>query len=433
MTHVLLINPNPDYLREPATNEPLNLLTLAAPLVKHPDIKVSIIDGAIKKITKTSLTNIIKKKHITHLACTSTTPQYPKALKILNWSQQINQTLKLNLHTILGGVHATILQASALKDGWDTVCTLEGDLKIVPIIKQNLRGLIIGDRLTSQQLNKQPFPVRHLTNPLKYHPRGQKPRITIVDIRGCPFNCIFCDKTIMGYKPRCRSPKKVIQEIKYVIKKWGIRNVIFYADTFTINHVRVRQICQLLTPLNIKWECNSRVDTINQDLLTIMAKAGCTCIRYGLESANQRVLKSIRKGITVDQVKKAVAITQAVGIDAGIYAIYGFPEDDWQSAQDLVDFLYQVSPNRFQLSLALPLPNTELYRQVIEDLGHTPPKKLEDYYYAGKHGPHTWVKRTKHLNEAKFKQRSRWLQQQIAAWAVKTKANQSKTTNIIIK
>lgn len=430
---VLLINPKPDCLREPGSNEPLNLLTLAASLVKEPKIKVFILDGAIKTISKTTLTGIISRKKITHVACTATTVQYPKALIILNWCRQIRQALGINLQLILGGVHATILGKNALNDGWDTVCTLEGDLKILPIVKENLKGLIIGDRLTSKQLDNQPFPARYLVDPCQYHAKGQKPKITIVDIRGCPFHCIFCDKTIMAYKPRYRSPEKVIEEIKSVIKTWGIRDVVFYADTFTINHVRVLKLCQLLTPLKIRWECNSRVDTINQSLLPAMKKAGCRCIRYGLESANQRVLQSTQKGITLEQVKQAVSLTQKVGIAAGIYAMYGFPEDDWQSAHDLKRFLYDVNPDRFQLSLALPLPNTELYRQVVEDLGQTPPDKLTELYYAGVNGPHTWVKRTKHLNETDFNHAVHWLQQQIAAWAADTKTGRFKTTNVVIK
>lgn len=421
--HVLLINPRPGYLREPSANEPLNLLTLAAQLLQDPYIQVNILDGAITPITLSSLLSIIKTSQITHVGCTSTTAQYPGALTILTWIKAIAKKLHRPIPVILGGVQATILGKKALKHGWNTVCTLEGDLKITPIIKNNLTGLVVGDRIEGKDLNAAPFPARHLINPYHYHKQGHQPVITIMTMRGCPYNCLFCDKTIMGYRPRCRSPRNIVAEIKTVINQWGIKDVIFYDDTFTVFKSRVIELCRLLKPLKISWECNSRVNTISPELLTVMKQAGCWCIRYGLESANPRVLTSIRKRITVDMAKKVVKFTQAAGINAGVYAMFGFPEDNWDSAQDLVNFINEVNPNRLQLSLALPLPNTDLYTQEINDLHQKPPKDLAQFHYAGINGPHTWIKKTKYLKPTEFKRATRWLQNQISQWQLKTNLN----------
>ena len=419
---VLLINPNPYYLREVHANEPLNLLSLAAILKQEKGIEVMIIDGAVTKVTKALLKRVIKNKKIDYVGCTATTAQYPEALKILSWCKDAK--------TILGGVHATILGKKALADGWRTVCTLEFDLKIVSLIKKDLKGLVKGDQVEGKDLDKLPFPARELLDPYDYHREGYEPTITIIGIRGCPYNCLFCDKTIMGYRPRFRAEEQVVEEVKQAKEKWGIKDVVFYDDTFTLFSHRVLKLCELLEPLEIRWECNSRVNTINAKLLKAMKKAGCYRVKFGLEAANERVLKSIRKRITLDQARAAVKMTKAAGIEAGVYTMFGFPEDDWDSARDLVRFVKETKPNRVQLALAVPLPNTDLFTEVVEKLKHQPPKNLDEYYYVGVRGPHTWLKRTNYLNEAEFKKACDWLQMKIAQWQRENEPRQKASTNI---
>lgn len=419
---VLLINPKPYYLREVHANEPLNLLSLAAILRQDKAIEVMIIDGAVTRITKTLLKRVIKNKKIDYVGCTATTAQYPEALKILGWCKGVK--------TILGGVHATILGEKALKDGWRTVCTLELDLKAVSLIKKDLKGLVIGDQVEGNDLDKLPFPARELLDPNDYHREGYEPTITIIGIRGCPYNCLFCDKTIMGFRPRFRREEHIVEEVKQVKERWGIRDVVFYDDTFTLFSHRVLKLCELLKPLKIRWECNSRVNTINAKLLKAMKTAGCYRVKFGLEAANERVLRSIRKRITVDQARTAVKLTKAAGIEAGVYTMFGFPEDSWDSAKDLVKFVQETKPNRIQLALAVPLPNTDLFTQVVENLNHQPPKNLDEYYYVGARGPHTWVKKTNYLDEVEFKKACNWLQENIAKWQRENEPSQKVSTNI---
>ncbi len=427
---VLLINPNPYYLREASANEPLNLLSLAGVLQKDPEIEVMIIDGAVTRVSGVLLKRVIKNKGITHMGVTSTTAQYPEALKVLGWCKSAEKELKVKVLKILGGVHATIIGNKGLKDGWDTVCTLEFDLKVVEMIKKNMKGLVVGDQVEGKDLNRLPFPAREMLDPMDYHREGYEPTVTVIGIRGCPYQCSFCDKTIMGHRPRMRSCKHMVEELKQVKEKWGIKDVVFYDDTFTLFQERVLELCKLLEPLKLKWECNSRVNTINEKMLKAMKKAGCYRVKYGLEAANERVLKSIRKRITLDQARAAIKMTKAAGIEAGVYTMFGFPEDDWDSARDLVKFVKETKPNRIQLALTVPLPNTDLFTEVVNDLDHRPPKNLDEYYYVGVKGPHTWVKRTNHLNEKEFKKACEWLQMEIGRWQRENETDQKASTNI---
>jgi|GEM_PF-4616550 len=427
---VLLINPKPYYLREVAANEPLNLLSLAGILQQDKEVEVMIIDGAVTRVTKALLKRVIKDKRITHVGLTATTAQYPEALKALGWCRKIERELKQGVIMILGGVHASIIGEKALADGWDTVGTLEFDLKILPTIKKSLKGLIVGDQVEAKALDRLPFPARELLDPYAYHRKGYQPTVTVIGIRGCPYQCLFCDKTIMGHRPRMRSPEHLVKELKMVKKNWGIKNVVFYDDTFTLFPDRVLKLCKLIEPLKLRWECNSRVNTISAQMLKAMKKAGCYRVKFGLESANERVLKSIRKRITLTQARKAIELTKAAGIEAGVYTMFGFPEDDWDSAKDLVKFIKQTKPNRVQLALTVPLPNTDLFTQVVEELNHQPPTNLDEYYYVGFKGPHTWVKRTNHLNEREFKKASDWLQGEIGKWQRENELGQKASTNI---
>ena len=427
---VLLINPKPYYLREVSANEPLNLLSLAGILQKDKEIEVMIIDGAVTRVNKALLQRVLKNKKITHIGCTSTTAQYPEALRVLKWTRMAEKELKTKVQMILGGVHATIVGKKALKDGWDTVCTLEFDLKVVGMVKKNRKGLIVGDQVESGALNKLPFPARELLDPMDYHREGYEPTVTVIGIRGCPYNCSFCDKTIMGHRPRMREPEHMVAELREVKKKWGIKDVVFYDDTFTLFEHRVVELCKLLEPLKLRWECNSRVNTINKKMLAAMKKAGCYRVKYGLEAANERVLQSIRKRITLDQARAAIKMTKAAGIEAGVYTMFGFPEDDWDSARDLVKFMKETRPNRIQLALAVPLPNTDLFTEVVDKLEHKPPEDLDEYYYVGVKGPHTWVKRTNHLDEKEFKKASEWLQMEIGKWQKENEVDQKASTNI---
>ena len=123
-------------------------------------------------------------------------------------------------------------------------------------------------------------------------------------------------------------------------------------------------------------------------------------------------------------------MTKAAGIEAGVYTMFGFPEDDWDSARDLVRFVKETKPNRIQLALAVPLPNTDLFTEVVNKLHHKPPTDLDEYYYVGVKGPHTWVKRTNHLNEKEFKKASDWLQSEIGKWQRANEKDQKASTNI---
>ena len=134
-------------------------------------------------------------------------------------------------------------------------------------------------------------------------PYYQGPFTFIVTSRGCPAGCTYCIKHVSyQYSTRIRSPKLIMEEL-WVLKKLGLNNIHMYADLFTVNRDQVIELCNLMIDENIqiKWTCNSRVDFVDEEMLTLMGKAGCRLISWGIESGNEAILKHASKGAVLQK------------------------------------------------------------------------------------------------------------------------------------
>lgn len=423
MTEILLVNPFPK-LRKPDSAEPLPLLYLAAQLEKE-GMSPTIFDCAVTEITLDDL------EGFTVFGVTAVTPQYPEALRLLQLFKQYEQNVSFPIHTIIGGPHVTVFREKVLQDGWTTACAGEGEKVITDIVNKKISGLVDGTRVDN--LDTLPLPSRHLIKPSQYLREGAtEPSMSVLGTRGCPYSCIYCAKEVNGKKVRFRSPDNIINEIEDVVANYGIRNVVFYDDTFTLDSNRTKILCQKLEKLNISWICNTRADRVNRQVLADMKKAGCQEISFGIESANQRVLDFANKGITVKQAQQAIQLTKDSGIRTRVFLMYGFFEDDKDSASDMLNFLEGTQPDAARLSLLVPLPGTKLY-QNSEEYGIKLPDDYGAYYYAGINGPHTFIDHTKHLNPAEFRETLELLQQGFIEWATKKNGGSARITNVQVK
>ncbi|MBU2068341.1 radical SAM protein, partial [Patescibacteria group bacterium] len=146
------------------------------------------------------------------------------------------------------------------------------------VFKKNNQVVINPIRPLIENLDTIPFPARHLVPSKKYFDvfSRQKHFATIIATRGCPFNCIFCDrKNRMGKNWRVRSPKNIAQEIKETINQYGIREFMFFDDNLIVDKKWGLDLCKKLKPLNIIWECRNRVDLLDKEILETMKKSGC--------------------------------------------------------------------------------------------------------------------------------------------------------------
>lgn len=215
-----------------------------------------------------------------------------------------------------------------------------------------------------------PFPARHLGNNALYlRPDTDEMQTTLVTNRGCPFSCTYClANQVSGLKNRYRSVEDVLAEIKDCVENHGIRNFLFRSDLFTQNKKWVIRLCEAIldAKLDIQWASNSRVDTVNPEVLRMMRKAGCWIIAFGVEKGDDDALVAINKKATVEQARQALAMTREAGIKRSMYLLFGLPEDDEATLQKDIEFAKEVDPDFLEIFYPYPFPGTPLYDEAVE-------------------------------------------------------------------
>ena len=289
---------------------------------------------------------------------------------------------------IVGGPHATYFHRTVLMEcpAIDIVIRHEFDTKIAHVISNlsNLKKVagityrdgeeIIdnGDGMVCSVLDEVPFPDRK-TVPWDWYLEAwysKKPFMNLMTSRGCPYRCAFClwPQSMYGHKQRFRSLDNVFEEIDFLVRTYGVKELNIDDGTFTTNKKRVMAFCKRLRekPYKIIWTCNGRVDNIDDEMLSEMKKSGCKMIRLGVESGSQRVLDRIHKGLTLQQIEKGVRRVKKSGIQALGGFMFGFPYDTRKTVEETIRFAQQLSPDQVQFSINMSYPGTSLYEYAIE-------------------------------------------------------------------
>jgi len=192
--------------------------------------------------------------------------------------------------------------------------------------------------------------------------------VTMLSSRGCPYNCSYCFKGIVGRTYRQRSPGNIIAELRQVIDQYDIRNFYFIDDLFTIDLRRLNALTEQLVAarLDIRWQCLGRVDRVDAEVLRKMYAAGCRRIHYGIESGNQQILDGVGKGIKLEQVRQAVRWTQEAGIEVKGYFMLGLPGDTEETLQQTIELATELDLDETMFSLTTPFPGTRLWDELVK-------------------------------------------------------------------
>lgn len=321
---------------------------------------------------------------------TALTGTYKSAEIIARLVKNIDSGIQL----VIGGVHPTILPDEVSKNKmFDFIVRGEGENTFLEIArgekKENILGLTFRDEFDRvvhnperpyiKDLDTIPFPGRDMyINEPESMDYGY-----IMTGRGCPFQCTYCaSKKIWNRQARFRSEQNVIGELKYVISTFGTRSFYFIDDTFTLDRKRAKRICRMIIDegMTIEWICDTRVDTLDEELLGLMKMSGCTRIKIGVESGSDRILKEIKKGITKDKIRHAVSLIRKAGLDFTIYLMIGFPTETDKEVHETIDFARELNPKYYSLSILAPYPGTEIYDDVMRT-GITLPKEHWEYFF----------------------------------------------------
>jgi len=284
---------------------------------------------------------------------------------------------------VLGGPYPSLMGEEMLTRHSDVDAAVmgEGESTIVEFFERfqngqglcDVDGLVFRDekkvkrnspRKPIEPLDGLPFPARE-TLPMELY--GENAGVMFTS-RGCPFQCVFCSRSVFGRKWRGHNPEYVLAEIEHMRKQYAISCVSFLDDNFAFDFERAEKILDGI--IAKKWKLGLyfwngiRVDSVTEGLLLKMRKAGCTAINYGVESVDQDVLANIRKGINLDQVKNAVKLTREVGIKANVFLMVGNPGDTVKIVEKVKDFVERVKVDGVHVSMATPIPGTELWSWV---------------------------------------------------------------------
>jgi radical SAM superfamily enzyme YgiQ (UPF0313 family) len=227
------------------------------------------------------------------------------------------------------------------------------------------------DRPLFEPLDQMPFPARHIVTGRDYRAgiySGGHPT-AMVSSRGCPYRCTFClwPEILYGHKFRARSAKDVVDEIEEAVRVYGHDEIYFDDDTFTIDRQRVMDTCSIILERGlekeVEWIAQCRVDTVDREMLEAMKAANCGYILFGVESGSPKMLKRMKKGITLDEVRAAFKLTREVDIKTQAFFLFGMPEETQETISETIEFAKELNASSTQFAVAIPHPGTALYEE----------------------------------------------------------------------
>lgn len=410
MTDVLFVNPpSPDryvYIRDlnrsgrrsrERTIWPQTSLAYLAAVAKEEGYCIDIVDCIAERMNWQDFKKYLEQKHPRYIVTNAITSVISNDL----YTTYLGKFL--GAKTIAVGPHITSLPKETMErfPSLDFGITGEAEITIQALLSTversgnlaHVKGIVYRDRDGSVRITEKrpliknlddlPIPLHELL-PISKHclPYIGSNYTFVLASRGCPYLCTFCRQPIMWERVvRMRSAKSILKELEY-LTSIGVHNIMFHADTFTIDRTMVMELCNeiIRNKLKIRWICNSRVDTVDEEMLLAMKKAGCWMIAYGIESGNDEILKNVKKGgnATVEQARKAVLWTKKAGIGVWAYFIIGLPGENETTIRETVRFSKSIPADIINFAIAAPYPGTELYRQA-KTRGWLESEKWEDF------------------------------------------------------
>jgi radical SAM superfamily enzyme YgiQ (UPF0313 family) len=276
---------------------------------------------------------------------------------------------------VMGEGEATMEELmTALRDGEDRYSTNWRE-RIAGIayldsgqLRQNIPRTQIAD------LDVQPWPARHAIDVQRYvqtwrthHGKGS---VNFITARGCPYKCRWCSHQVYGQTHRRRNPLKVVDEVEWLLGEYTPEMVWVSDDVFTINHAWLREYAGEMRRrgLRIPFECISRADRLNEEMLDLLAELGCFRIWIGSESGSQRLLDSMDRGVKIEQVQNAIAMSRARGIQSGMFLMWGYEGEQMEDIEATIQHVRTSQPDIFFTTVSYPIKGTPYYQEIQSKL-----------------------------------------------------------------
>jgi radical SAM superfamily enzyme YgiQ (UPF0313 family) len=319
-------------------------------------------------------------------------------LNVLRTIQFVKSEPEL-VHTkiILGGPEVRNHVTNFLKHGADYIVLGEGEETTLELVKfldskvdlslEQIAGIAYqvngevkmnAEREKLKDLDTLPIPNRKKVNMQLYFDAWKQKHgtnaISINTMRGCPYSCKWCSRAVYGQSYRRRSPAHVVDEIQQIQENYQVDTIWFVDDVFTVSHKWLKGFREELEKRNvqIKYECITRADRMNEEVIEELKASGCFRVWIGAESGSQKIIDLMDRRVDVMQVRNMIKQSQEKGIQAGTFIMLGYPGETEQDIEETVLHLKESNPDIFTITVAYPIKGTPLYTEVenqfIQDL-----------------------------------------------------------------
>lgn len=386
MGPILLINP-PWITRDDniwhgikGAMPPLSLLSIGA-VLEEEGFEVSVLDAHVDQLTESGIAGEIFRLKPSVVGITMMTSTAIASHRIAQIVKSVDPKIKV----VVGGVHVDALPDEALcNEAIDYAVRGDGEYTLLEICQgrdlEEIKGLSYRkegrvvhnpSRPTLMDLGQLPRYAYHLVPMHKYYPAvgayRKLPAINMLMTRGCPGKCIFCNSAETTL--RTRPAAKVVDEIIHLRDTYGIREIQFYDDTFTVMKKNVLEFCRLMyeKKVNVTFSCFARTDCFNEEMAQALKKAGCHQVMFGVESGSQKILKILRKDIDLEKTKEAVQLAKKAGIEVRAAFIFGTPGETEETIEETLRYAIDLDPDIAIFNITTPYPGTQLYAWAEEN------------------------------------------------------------------
>jgi len=361
--------------------QPYGLAVISGFLKSH-GCDITLFDAHAYHNEKDQIIQFIKELNPTILGLPVYTSQLPQTIYFLKDLKRVMP----DIITVVGGPHPTAESESLLLQNKeiDIAIRNEGEFTMLEIINRLQNNTPLNDvagityrvdgevkvnscREFIKDINSLPFADWDSLPMERYWGANteRKNFANIVFSRGCPFSCTFCGaKEAIGRKHRRRSPESISEEVKLLYEKYGVRELGLSDSTFNVNKKWVKEVCEALLDLNkpdLVWQCNIRADLIDQESLVLMKKSGCTKVFVGVESGDDEMLKSMKKGTNCEMIRKCVNLLDKMGFQVFCGFLIGMPGETKASIQKTMALAKELRKHSCAFSIATPFPGSEFY------------------------------------------------------------------------
>ncbi len=377
---IALINPPPNSEADKNwARFPLLGLGYVAASLRRAGHSVRLLDGKLGGLTPAAIRDRVLEESPDLVGITCMTVEFPMAKRIADGIRNRG----FGAPIVLGGAHVNAVGRRALDEctSADFACVGEGehlacelsaalsgshDLSAIAGLVWRRDGRVISNRPREyyDDYDVLPFPAWDLFKTGEHIP--------IMTHRGCPFQCNFCGHN-SGFKARYRSSENVLDEIGHVLEEFSPRRIRFEDETFGLNLLRTKEILNGILDRGYaertSFSAQTRVDRLDRDLVRLLRRCNFELLELGVESGNDDVVKRMGKGITLQEVERAVALAKEEGLRVWCKFILGHPYETVDSIRDTMKFITRINPDQLSVALMTPFPGTPIFDMAVRGEG----------------------------------------------------------------